>query len=196
MRLKLNDLDSFSAVLDFIPTIALFPGFLKFAIKTADILDRVHGKNLLHNDLNPANILLGTDDSDIRLINFGISAQNQLWSHDKDQDISSSLPYASPERTGRMGHEVDQRSDLYSLGAILYKALTGRPPFICTSSLRYVHANLAQEADSPQVYEPNIPPVIAEIILKLLSKAPEDRYQTAEGLKHDLEACLESMKST
>src|SRR4029079_10283208 len=100
------------------------------------------------------------------------------------------LPYMSPEQTGRMNRTLDSRTDLYSLGVTFYQMLTGKLPFEARDPVEWVHCHVARAAPSPSEIVPEVPEPIARIVLKLLSKMPEDRYQGARGLRLDLERCL------
>jgi len=162
--------------------------FLETSIKIAAALNSLHEKNIIHKDLNSNNILL-TKENEIKIIDLGISSK-----HDSKKTIAGNpinlegtLEYISPEQTGRMNRKVDQGSDLYSLGVIMYEMLTGELPFRSEDPFELVHFHIAQQPVVPSELNSQIPIVISKVILKLLSKNAEDRYQSAFGLKRDLE---------
>lgn len=162
---------------------------MALAIQLSTILSDVHQQQVMHKDINPANIILNRMRGEMRLIDFGIStylsrerpmAQNPTL-------MEGTLPYMSPEQSGRMNCAVDYRTDFYSLGATLYELLTGQPPFQAASPMGLLHAHLAQAPTPPHQHRPEIPPMLSAIVLKLLAKAPDERYQSAYGLRVDLE---------
>jgi len=169
--------------------------FLIIAIKIADILGKVHGKKIIHKDIKPHNILLNTDSGDVRIIDFSISTQLNKEQQElkAPEDLEGTLSYISPEQTGRMNRSVDYRSDFYSLGVTFYEMITGRVPFESDDPMELVHAHIAKTPVNPQEVIEEIPSVISEIIMKLLSKNAEDRYQSCYGLKIDLEKCYKSL---
>lgn len=164
------------------------PTFLRMAIRLAEIIGQVHDCGFIHQDLEPSNIVFSTDESTLTLIDFA-RASAVGGSHPKQVSPSSldrSLNYISPEQTGRMNRSVDHRSDLYSLGIIFYEILTGRVPFSSGDPLELVHAHLSRPPISPRECNPAIPNVLSDIVLRLIAKAPEDRYHSAYGLLQDL----------
>lgn len=149
-------------------------------------LDYVHQANVIHRDLKPGNILLTNDKQDVKLIDFGL-AQVQELSEIKDRDIiAGTFSYMSPEHTGAIKRPVDERSDLYSLGILGYQMLTGRLPFRSREINTLIHQHIAKIAEPPSRFNPRIPEVLEKIILKLMEKDPEKRYQSAQGLLSDL----------
>jgi len=162
--------------------------FLTLAEKLAHCLAEIHGRGVIHTDLNPANLLVRSDDLRVQVIGFDLSTT--VAEEHPGFDHLSGLPgtpaYLSPEQTGRMNRPVDYRTDLYALGAILYTLATGRPPFAETDPLALVHAHLARAPLPPGEHAPWLPPLVTELILTLLAKEPDDRYQSAAGLAHDL----------
>ena len=158
-------------------------------------LSDIHKSNIVHKDINPSNILYIHDTSKIKIIDFGISAKS--YSHSSEfkhvNKIEGTLFYIAPEQTGRVNRGIDQRTDLYSLGITLYRILThGVLPFISEDFMEIIHKQIAVEPIPPIKINPNLPSILSEITLKLLSKNPEDRYNSAKGLQRDLEKCLES----
>ncbi|MBV7336311.1 AAA family ATPase [Chloroflexi bacterium TSY] len=167
--------------------------FFDMAVELTDILEQVHQRQVTHKDINPANIVLNPNTGQLKLIDFGISTvlprENPAF---RNPDVlEGTLLYMSPEQTGRMNRSVDYRTDLYSLGVTFYELLTGCPPFDNTDPLEVVHAHLAKPAAAVHLLRPEIPPILSEIILKLMAKSPDARYQSARGLKADLSLCRE-----
>jgi predicted ATPase/GAF domain-containing protein/predicted Ser/Thr protein kinase len=170
--------------------------FLPIAIQICRILGDIHQNNITHKDINGKNIILG-EDKKVSIIDFGISTKINVKNQNlgNPEKLEGTLPYISPEQTGRMNRVVDYRTDLYSLGVVFYETLTGRLPFQSTDALELVHAHLAQVPDAPNKVSPKIPQIVSDIILKLLNKNAEDRYQSAYGLQADLERCLNELEN-
>jgi predicted ATPase/serine phosphatase RsbU (regulator of sigma subunit)/tRNA A-37 threonylcarbamoyl transferase component Bud32 len=165
---------------------------LKIGSAISSTLSALHRKHIVHKDVKPANILVDERGHRIALIDFGIAS----WLNRESQRaatpsaLEGSLAYMSPEQTGRMNRLVDHRTDLYSLGITLYEGLTRTLPFSGTEPLDWIHAHIARLPRAPHELDPSIPPVVSAIVMKLLAKAPEDRYQHAAGLKDDLDECI------
>jgi predicted ATPase/signal transduction histidine kinase len=165
---------------------------LRLGIKLASALASVHRRHVVHKDINPANIVIEPDGEVVRLIDFGLAS---LLPRENPSILSpnlleGTLRYISPEQTGRMNRAIDYRSDLYSLGCTLYELLTGRVPFGSLEAAELVHLHIAQRPVPPHELEPDIPRPVSAIVMKLLAKMAEDRYQSALGVKSDLEDCL------
>ncbi len=161
---------------------------LDTVIPVAEALADIHRLGLVHGDVRPPNILLG-DGGQVKLTGFGVDSlvtreKEAIYSH---RVLSEVLPYASPEQTGRMNRGVDYRTDMYSLGVVLFEMLTGRRPFEAMDPLELMHAHIAVEPVPPSEINPEVPGALSAITMKLLSKNAEDRYQCAEGLRADLE---------
>jgi predicted ATPase/signal transduction histidine kinase len=161
---------------------------LRLSVGLAETVGRLHRQKLLHRDINPGNILV-TEHSGVRLTGFGnaIHQTHQILAADV---IAGTLPYIAPEQTGRMDHPIDGRSDLYALGVTLYELFTGTLPFSASTPEEWIHCHLVRAPHSPNERVPDLPDQISAIVLKLLSKEPADRYQSAEGLAADLAECL------
>jgi signal transduction histidine kinase len=145
----------------------------------------MHGRLVMHRDICPANIVVSRDGVPW-LIDFALATPIRPdFSH--HGDIVGTLAYLAPEQTGRTGRPVDQRADLYALGATLYELATGAPPFGDGDPLRLTHDHLARVPVPPASLNPALPGTLSEIILHLLEKEPDNRYQTAEGVVHDLQ---------
>jgi predicted ATPase/signal transduction histidine kinase len=168
------------------------PEFLAIALQITDILEVLIRKRVIHRDIKPDNILIHPKTKQIKLIDFSLASllpkQQQILQN--LADLQGTLPYLSPEQTGRMNRTIDYRTDFYALGITFYELLTGRLPFNADNPIEWVHCHLSQHPIPPSEVNPMIPHTLSEIILKLMAKNAEDRYQSAEGLKHDLERCL------
>lgn len=171
--------------------------FLPLAERLAAILNELHGQGIMHKDLHPANIIWNPENGQVRLIDFATAAT--LTAEELAAQAAGlpegTLPYISPEQTGRIKGPVDHRTDLYSLGATFYEMLLGFPPFQAADPMELVHCHLAKPPAPPHALRPGIPKPVGEIILKLMAKNAADRYQSAFGLKHDLEKCRRDYQS-
>ncbi len=172
--------------------------FLFLAVRVTKILAEIHQRDVIHNQINPKNIVWNRDDDIVQIIDFGTSTKQSHEFHDViGSDISvETLSYISPEQTGRLNRVVDHRTDLYSLGATFYELLCGRSPFASKDPLELVHFHIAKEPATPRAIDATIPAAISGIVMKLLSKSPDDRYQSADGLKVDLEECRRRLRAT
>ncbi|MEH2465366.1 trifunctional serine/threonine-protein kinase/ATP-binding protein/sensor histidine kinase [Nostoc sp.] len=171
---------------------------LEIARQIADILHDVCQHRVIHKDIKPANIVIHPESQQVKLIDFSIAS---LLPHENQEIqnpnvLEGTLAYLSPEQTGRMNRGIDYRSDFYALGVTLYELLTGQLPFESHDQMELVHCHLAKPPLAPHNINPEIPAIVSEIVLKLMAKNAEDRYQSALGLKHDLECCLNQWKAT
>ena len=148
----------------------------------------MHRRGVIHRDITPANIVLSGDGAPC-LVDFALASSvaeiRPEFTH--HAEITGTLAYLAPEATGRTGRPVDQRADLYALGATLYELATGEPPFGAGDPLRLIHDHLARVPVPPAEANPAVPAPLSEIIMHLLEKEPDNRYQTADGLVYDLE---------
>ncbi|MEH1951871.1 MAG: AAA family ATPase [Nostoc sp.] len=169
--------------------------FLNLAIALTDILGRIHAANVIHKDINPGNIVLNLDTGVVKIIDFGIATEfNRMNPTFKSPHVlEGTLAYLSPEQTGRMNRLLDYRTDFYSLGVTFYELLTGYLPFPTTDILELVHCHIAKHPIPPDEINTKIPKPVSDIILKLMAKNAEDRYQSAWGIKADLEICAEQL---
>ena len=163
--------------------------FLSMAINIAEIIGEIHAANIIHKDINPSNIAVNPETGQVKLIDFGIasilSRENQALKN--PSVLEGTLAYMSPEQTGRMNRPLDYRTDFYSLGATFYEMLSGKLPFGDTDDpMELVHCHIAKQPPSPHEINPEIPKPVADIIVKLLAKNAEDRYQSAWGIEADL----------
>ncbi|WP_437711812.1 AAA family ATPase [Sorangium sp. So ce448] len=163
----------------------------------AEGLAAVHAAGLIHRDLRPHNVLVGASGA-VKITSFGVDAEitcayERLYAPAVLADV---LPYVSPEQTGRMNRGVDYRTDFYALGVLLYQVLTGQRPFEALDPMELIHAHLALAPVPPSHVDPAIPDAVSGVVLRLLAKNADDRYQSAEGLLADLERCREALRST
>jgi predicted ATPase/signal transduction histidine kinase/ActR/RegA family two-component response regulator/tRNA A-37 threonylcarbamoyl transferase component Bud32 len=172
--------------------------FLQIAIQLADTLAGLYRHQIIHKDIKPANILFHPETHQIKLIDFGISSllPSETQSIQTVTALEGTLAYIAPEQTGRMNRGIDYRSDFYALGVTFYQLLTGQLPFVSNDPMELVHCHLAQNPVPVHQFKPEIPPVLSQIVSKLMAKNAEYRYQNALGLKHDLEICLAQLQQT
>jgi len=175
------------------PNVKVLTEFLQIAIKIADILYNLYENNIIHKDIKPANILINPTTKQVKLIDFSIASvlPRVTQMATSPNILEGTLAYLSPEQTGRMNRGVDYRTDFYSLGVTFYHLLAGQLPFQSNDMMELVHCHIAKQPDALHRLNPAIPPQISAIINKLMAKNAENRYQSALGLKHDLEICLE-----
>ena len=171
--------------------------FLEIAIQVAESLGQIHAANIIHKDINPANIVFNPVTRQLKIIDFGISTvlSRENPTLKSLNFIEGTLAYMSPEQTGRMNRSLDYRTDFYSLGVTFYELLANELPFNTEDPLELVHSHLAQLPVPLCEINPEIPQVVSEIVMKLLAKNAEDRYQSAWGIKADLEGCREQLRS-
>ncbi|HXM70296.1 MAG TPA: AAA family ATPase, partial [Thermoanaerobaculia bacterium] len=166
--------------------------FLRIAIPLARALRRVHERGLIHKDIKPANILVDAASGGVWLTGFGIASRlpREHQAPAPPEVIAGTLAYMAPEQTGRMNRSVDSRSDLYSLGVTFYEMLTGQLPFIAGDPMEWVHCHIARQPVPPNERVADVPGPLSAIVMKLLAKTGEERYQTAAGVEADLRRCL------
>jgi energy-coupling factor transporter ATP-binding protein EcfA2 len=170
---------------------------LRIAVGIAVALGRLHGQSLIHRDIKPANLLVKAGTSEAWLTGFGLTSRlpRHRQSPEPPEIIAGTLAYMAPEQTGRMNRSIDSRSDLYSLGITLYEMFVGAPPFTASDPMEWVHCHIARLPVAPSSRRSEIPEPISAIVMKLLAKAPEERYQTAAGVEADLRRCLAAWTS-
>jgi tRNA A-37 threonylcarbamoyl transferase component Bud32 len=171
---------------------------LQIGALLADAVGAIHDHHIIHKDIKPHNILVNRATGQVKLIDFGIASRLSLETHraTRPDALEGTLSYMSPEQTGRMNRSVDSRTDLYSLGVTLFEMLTGTLPFAAKDPMEMVHSHIARAPPAPHEREPAIPRVVSDIVLKLLAKSAEDRYQSAHGLKADLETSLAQWRAS
>jgi PAS domain S-box-containing protein len=170
---------------------------LRLAVGLASAIDHLHQRGIIHKDIKPANVLVNPVTGQCWLRGFLIASRlpRERQPPEPPEFIAGTLPYMAPEQTGRMNRSIDSRSDLYSLGVTLYQMLTGSLPFIASDPMEWVHCHIARHPVPLREWRKEVPEIVSAIILKLLSKTAEDRYQTAAGLVADLRKCLTEWES-
>jgi PAS domain S-box-containing protein len=166
--------------------------FLRLAVGITRALGKVHQRGLVHKEIKPANILVTGANGEVWLTGFGIASRlpRERQSPEPPEFIAGTLAYMAPEQTGRMNRSIDSRSDLYSLGVTFYQTLTGSLPFTASDPMEWVHCHIARKPVPPGERLNNVPPLVDAIIMKLLAKTADERYQTAAGVESDLRRCL------
>jgi len=166
--------------------------FLRIAIPLAGALRHVHERGLIHKDIKPANILVDAASGGVWLTGFGIASRlpREHQAPAPPEVIAGTLAYMAPEQTGRMNRSVDSRSDLYALGVTFYEMLTGVLPFTAIDPMEWVHCHIARQPAPPTERVAGVPGPLSAIVMKLLAKTAEERYQTAAGVEADLRGCL------
>src|SRR6202166_146225 len=172
--------------------------FLRIAIPLAAALRRVHERVLIHKDIKPANILVDGASGGVWVTGFGIASRlpREHQAPAPPEVIAGTLAYMAPEQTGRMNRSVDSRSDLYALGVTFYEMLTGTLPFNATDPMEWVHCHIARRPMPPSERVGGVPGPLSAIVVKLLAKTAEERYQTAAGVEADLRRCLVEWEAT
>jgi len=172
--------------------------FFQIAIDLSNTLDLLYRHRIIHKDIKPANILINPETKQVKLIDFSIASllprETQMLMSPKVME--GTLSYLSPEQTGRMNRGLDYRTDFYSLGVTFYQLLTGKLPFQSSDPMELIHCHIAQHPPSVREINPQIPLVLSGIVSKLMAKNAESRYQSALGLKADLETCLQQLNET
>ncbi|MCC5669146.1 AAA family ATPase [Nostoc sp. CHAB 5784] len=168
---------------------------LKLAIQLTDIIIDLHNQHIIHKDIKPQNIIINPKSKQVKITDFSIasrlSKENVMLSN--PNFLKGTLAYMSPEQTGRMNRSIDYRTDFYSLGITFYEMLTSQLPFNFIDPLEIVHSHIAKQPLPPDHINSEIPEAVSNIVMKLLSKTPEERYQSGLGLKADIEICLEQL---
>jgi PAS domain S-box-containing protein len=172
--------------------------FFAIAVSIAEALVCTHRLRIVHRDIKPQNIVVNVSTGQVQLIDFGLSSRltREHAQLQPPERLEGTLSYLAPEQTGRMNRAVDCRADFYSLGATFYELLTGHTPFAAQDPLELVHCHLARAPQPPTAWRPELPQVLSDIVLKLLSKLAEDRYQSAGGLLADLLECQRQWRAT
>lgn len=171
---------------------------LRIAIQLAHGIGELHRENIIHMDINPSNGLMNLDSGEVKICDFGIASKlsRENGRPGASDTFQGTLAYISPEQTGRMNRTIDYRTDFYSLGISIYEMLIGWLPFQSDDPMELVHCHIAKRATPPHELNRDIPEPVSAIVMKLLAKTAEERYQSAFGLAADLERCLRSYEAT
>lgn len=172
---------------------------LSIAVQLAQALVSLHTHCIIHKDIKPANIIINAQTKQVKLTDFSIASKlsKETPSLSNANQLEGTLTYMSPEQTGRMNRDLDYRTDFYSLGITFYEMLTGQLPFKGVQDpMELVHCHIAQIPLPPDKLNPDVPDIVSEIVMKLLAKTAEERYQSAYGLKADLEVCIRQLEMT
>ncbi|MBD2014214.1 AAA family ATPase [Microcoleus sp. FACHB-53] len=170
--------------------------FLPIALQITQTLGQIHHHNIIHKDINPSNLVFNPQTGQVKLIDFGISTvlARENPSLTSPQLLEGTLAYISPEQTGRMNRSLDYRTDFYSLGVTFYELLTHQLPFQTQDALELVHCHIAKQPVPPHILAPDIPQPISDIVMKLMAKTAEERYQSAWGIHRDLAECWNQLQ--
>jgi PAS domain S-box-containing protein len=170
---------------------------LRVGISLANVVGHLHQRGIIHKDIKPANVLVNSVTGQVWLMGLGIASRlaRERQSPEAPEFVAGTLAYMAPEQTGRMNRSIDSRSDLYSLGVTLYQMVTGGLPFTAVDPMEWMHCHIARKAVPPSERLKNIPTPVSAIVMKLLAKTAEERYQTAAGVESDLRRCLAEWES-
>ncbi|HOV27338.1 MAG TPA: diguanylate cyclase [Pseudobacteroides sp.] len=171
-----------------------FEDKLLISIDIADAIMQIHRQKVIHKDINPSNILYNMDTKQLKIIDFGISTDLNTEKPQNLFILEGTLPYISPEQTGKVNRAIDYRSDYYSLGVTLYEIFTGQLPF-SGDNIEIAYSHIAKIPKEPKLINNEIPKAVSDIIMRLMAKNAEDRYQSIPGLVYDLSYCLENLES-
>jgi predicted ATPase/signal transduction histidine kinase len=168
---------------------------LRLGIGMASALSRFHAVGFIHRKLDPNNVFIDLDTGNTRLVGAYIALGSSSEGSEALEPLGVNLAYLAPEQTGHMNRSPDARSDLYAFGVMLYQMVTGVLPFVAKDPMEWIHGHLAIQPMPPSQRAIAAPDQLSAIIMKLLAKMPEDRYQTATGVEKDLQKCLETLES-
>src|SRR6202140_2957390 len=170
---------------------------LRLAISLSTAIGHLHQRGVIHKDVKPANVLVNSVTGQCWLMGFGIASRlpRERQSPEPPEFVAGTLAYMAPEQTGRMNRSIDSRSDLYALGVTLYEMLTGSLPFTASDPMELVHSHIARQPVPPGERLNGLPGPVSAIVMKLLAKTAEERYQTAAGAASDLRRCLDEWET-
>ncbi len=196
LTLVLEDIDAPTLGVAMAQHVRDLPWVLEVGRRIALVLSEVHQAGIVHRDVTPDNVLV-LSDGDIRLIDFGIALhlKGEERMGVRPDALEGTLRYIAPEQTGRLQGSLDHRSDIYSLGAVLYEMLVGEPPFEADDAAQLVHAHIARTPAAPRVRSAAIPEAVSRIVMRCLEKGPDERYRSAFGLAQDLGHCLRDLEA-
>jgi serine/threonine protein kinase len=165
---------------------------LRLASSLSKGIGHLHQRGIVHKDIKPAHILVDCDTGQCWLRGFGVASRlkRERQAPEPPEFVEGTLAYMAPEQTGRMNRSIDSRSDLYSFGVTLYEMVTGSLPFTASDPMEWVHCHIAKQPIPPEERLNSVPAPLSAIIMKLLAKTAEERYQTAAGVESDLQRCL------
>jgi PAS domain S-box-containing protein len=166
---------------------------LRLAVSASRAIAHLHQRDIIHKDIKPANVLVNPATGRCWLTGFGIASRvpRERRAPEAPEFLEGTLAYMAPEQTGRMNRSVDSRSDLYSLGVTLYQTLSGSLPFTASDPMEWIHCHIARKPPPLSDRLENVPAPVSAVIMKLLAKTAEERYQTAAGVESDLQRCLD-----
>ncbi|MFC1670773.1 AAA family ATPase [Spirochaetota bacterium] len=169
--------------------------FLNISKQIVSGIEAIHNNNIIHKDIKPSNIIINPETIEVKITDFSLSTviQKEIQSTIVPARIEGTLNFISPEQTGRMNRPLDYRTDFYSLGITLYNILTTRLPFDSDDPIELVHSHIAKKPTPPHEINRDIPVALSKMIMKLMSKNPEERYQSTGGIKHDLNECMNQL---
>jgi PAS domain S-box-containing protein len=172
--------------------------YLDIAVQIVETLGEIHARNVIHKDINPSNIVFNPETGQLKIIDFGVSTvlSREHPALKSPEALEGTPGYLAPEQTGRMNRSIDYRSDYYALGITFYELLTGKLPYETTDLLEQIHCHIARLPVSPHGVNNNVPRTLSDIVMLLMAKNPEDRYQSASGIKADLYQCIERLDSS
>ncbi len=167
--------------------------FLTIANNVVNAMITIHDKEIIHKDVNPSNILINERTLEVKISDFGISERFSKHNTNlsKPDDIVGTYEYLPPEQSGRINKSIDFRSDVYSLGITYYEMSTGQLPFVSEDVIELIHAHIAVVPVTPHDLNPEIPVQISNIIMRMIEKNPDDRYQSLSAVKEDLIECID-----
>ena len=171
--------------------------FFQIAIKIVQILEQLYSSQIIHHNINPRNLLINSQTKQVKLTDFSLASllprETQFLQSPKL--LPGKLAYISPEQTGRMNRGIDYRSDFYSVGVTFYELLTGQLPFQSNDPMELIYWHLARQPNLPTQINSTIPEMVSQIVMKLMAKTPEERYQSAYGIRQDLEICWQQWET-